>query len=140
MKTQPQPLAFTTAALLNSSLPFMLLSLVCTLVGALALLIPATNLSKILLLIVLLLALPLAWLSLRLLLDAKVMQHWAHRDSGQTGDDFDQSLLDLGMIKTLQPRDLIDRARGCMRLQKQLLLLAAVQWLFFILALACRLL
>lgn len=139
MKTPTQTLAFTTAALLNSSLPFMLLSLLCTSVGALALLTPATTLSKILLLVVLLLALPLAWLSLRLLLDAKVMQHWAQMGS-QTCDDFDQSLLELGMIKTLQPRDLIARARGCMRLQKQLLLLAAVQWIICILALACRLL
>jgi len=138
--TQSQTLAFTTAALLNSSLPFMVLSLLCTLVGALALLTPATTVSKILLLVVLLLALPLAWLSLRLLLDAKVMQHWAQPDSEQNYADFDQSLLDLGMIKTLQSRDLITRARGCIGLQKKLLIMTAVQWIIFILALACRML
>lgn len=138
MKTPMQTLAFTTAALLKSSLPFMLLGLMGTLVSALALLTPAANLSKILLLVVLLLALPLAWLSLRLLLDAQVMQHWAQSGSEQSGADFDQSLLELGMIKTLPPRALAARARGCMRLQKKLLLLAAAQWIICILALACR--
>lgn len=138
MKTPTQTLAFTTAALLTSSLPFMLLGLICTLAGALALLMPASMLGKMLLIAVLLLALPLAFLSLRLLLDARVLQHWAQEDAEQCLVDFDQSLLDLGMIKRLQPRNLSARARGCIGLQKKFLILAAVQWIIFILALACK--
>ena len=149
MKTQTQTLAFTTAALLKSSLPFMLLGLLCTAIGAAALLTPAIRahellLIKSLLVFVLLLALPLAWFSLRLLLDAQVMQHWAQNNSEPTSEDFDrrlaefdQSLVALGMLKKSQPRDLITRARGCIRLLKQLLTLVAVQWMLCILALAC---
>lgn len=144
MKTPTQTLAFTTASLLYSSLPFMLLSLLCTLLAGAALLFSgeggALLVSKMLLLAVLLLALPLAWFSLRILFDARIMQHWAQSANEQACADFDQSLQELGLIKQVQTRDLLVRAQGCVRLQKNLIVLAVAQWIIFILALACRLL
>ena len=157
MQTQPQTLAFTTAALLKSSLPFMLLSLLCTLVAALALVSAAPLLSellwnrilvsKLVLLVVLVLALPLAWLSLRIIFDTQILHQWAHTGTEQALPDFthhlasfDQSLVTLGTRNCVAPRDLATRARGCLRLQKQLVVLVAVQWLLVTLALALRVL
>lgn len=137
--TQAQTLAFTTAALLNSSLPFMLLSLVCTLLAAAAFLLAGEGAgwlwSKMLLLLDLLLALPLAWLSLRMLFDARIMQHWAQGADEPACAGFDQSLQALGLVKKVQTRNLLARARGCVRLQKSLITLAAGQWIVFILSL-----
>lgn len=141
MKTPSQTLAFTTASLLLSSLPFMLLGLLCTLLACATFLFSGEGLlvSKMLLLAVLLLALPLAWFSLRILFDAQIMQHWAQSAHEQVCAEFDQSLQALGLLKLVQPRALAARAQGCMRLQKSLIALAVVQWIIFILALACRL-
>ena len=141
MKSPTQTLAFTTASLLYSSLPFMLLGLLCTLLAGAAFLFSGEALlvSKLLLLVVLLLALPLAWFSLRILFDARIMQLWAQSENEQACTEFDQSLQELGLVKQVQTRDLLARARGCVRLQKNLIALAVAQWIIFILALAGRL-
>ena len=143
MKTPSQTLAFTTASLLLSSLPFMLLGLLCTLLAGAAFLVGGEGVgllwSKMLLLLDLLLALPLAWLSLRILFDAQIMRNWARSANEQVCAGFDQSLQALGLVKQVQTRDLLARARGCVRLQKNLITLAVVQWIIFMLALACRL-
>jgi hypothetical protein len=137
MKTQT--LAFTTAALLKSTLPFALLSVICTTISAFALLGASTTTAKIVLAGVLVLAMPLAWLSLRLLFDAQIMGYWAQQggenglgDAHQALVDFDQSLTELGVLKSASPRDLLARARGCMGLQKKFLLLAILQWVLFL--------
>jgi len=142
MKSPTQTLAFTTASLLYSSLPFMLLGVMCTLLAGAALLFSGEGdellVSKTLLLAALLLALPMAWLSLRILFDARIMQHWAQSANEQAPADFDQGLQDLGLVKQVQIRDLSTHVRGCMRLQKNLIALAVAQWIIFILALAVR--
>lgn len=138
MKSNPNTLAFTTAALLASSLPFMLLGLVSTLASALMFLSPASAESAILLMVALVLALPLAWLSLRVLLDVQILRHWAKDNSEPACGDIDESLLELGMIKTFQPRDLLTRARACLALQKKLCLLVSAQWAIFLAALVAR--
>lgn len=132
-------LAFTTAVLLKSSLPFMLLSLLCTAISATSLVLVehAGAGSQLLLIIVLVLALPLAWLSLRTLVDADIMKRWARGSDEQTYQDFDQSLKELGMVKAIQPRDLSARARACLVLQKKLIILVAAQWSLFVVAIAC---
>lgn len=140
MKTPAQTLAFTTASLLYSSLAFMLLSLLCTLLAGATFLFSGEALlvSKMLLLVALLLALPLAWFSLRILFDARIMRHWAQSANEQACTEFDQSLQELGLLKAVQTRDLLARARGCVRLQKNLIVLAVAQWIIFILALGVR--
>lgn len=131
MNPSMQTLAFITAFLLRSSLPFMMLSLLATSSAALALLFVTSVPGKILLLIVLLLALPIAWVSLRIFFDLQIMQKWSESDSEAQCDDFDQGLLALGLIKHTQARDLASRARGCLRLQKIVLALVSVQWIIF---------
>lgn len=140
MKTPTQTLAFTTASLLYSSLPFMLLSLLCTLLTGAAFLLSGEGMlvSKMLLLVALLLALPLAWFSLRILFDARIMQHWAQIANEHAPANFDQGLQELGLVKQVQTRDLLARAQGCVRLQKNLITLAVAQWIIFILALGVQ--
>ena len=120
----------------------MLLSLLCTLLAAAAFLLAGGGAgwlwSKMLLLLDLLLALPLAWMSLRILFDARIMQHWAQSEAEPACAEFDQSLQALGLVKQVQTRGLLARARGCVRVQKNLITLAAGQWIIFILALAFR--
>src|SRR6187551_2088645 len=140
MKSPTQTLAFTTASLLYSSLPFMLLGLLCALLAGTAFLLAAEGMlvSKMLLLAALLLALPLAWFSLRILFDARIMQHWAQSAHEPACAEFDQSLQALGLLKIVQTRDLAARTQGCVRLQKSLITLAVAQWIIFILALGVR--
>jgi hypothetical protein len=132
-------LAFTTAVLLKSSLPFMLLSLLCTAISATSLTLFEHTWagSRVLLIVVLILALPLAWLSLRTLVDAAIMKQWARGSDEQTYQDFDRSLKELGIAKTIQARDLAARARACLGLQKKLLFTVAAQWSLFVVAMAC---
>lgn len=140
MDSKKSILAFTTAVLLKSSLPFMLLSLLCTAISAasLALLENAWTVAQVLFIVILVLALPLTWLSLRTLLDAAIMTRWTSNSDEQTYEDFDKSLKELGLVKATQARDLTARARACLKLQRTLILLVSVQWSLFIMALACR--
>lgn len=135
-----QTLASTTASLLYSAGPFMLMSLLATVISALALVISEEPLqaSRVLCVGVIMLALPAAWLSMRVLLDARIMTQWAQHDGEPAFKAFDESLLALGLIKSMPERDLIDRARGCLRVQKRLILLAVGQWLLCVTALVCE--
>ncbi|HEY6530174.1 MAG TPA: hypothetical protein VIZ65_15915 [Cellvibrionaceae bacterium] len=139
MTTPAQTLATTTASLLDSSWPFMLLSLIASVISALALVLAQEGLhtGKILHLSVMVLALPAAWLSMRVLLDLKIMTLWREQHSESAYRSFDESLLALGLIKYPSERDLKARAQGCLRLQKHLIILAAGQWLICVAGLAC---
>lgn len=129
-------LALTTAVLLSSCVPFLVLSSICTFVSAIVLFLgQQTSLwNQGILLIILLLALPVSWLSLRVWIDTAIMKHWSTQHDEHACHMFDHSLHELGLITLVQPRDLAQRAGACLGLQKRLLIIIVVQWVLFLIA------
>ena len=128
MTPTDQHVAHTTAALLQSSLPFLYLSALALPLALVVMLASQSLWVTVMAIVILLLALPIAWLALRVLLDWQVFRYWS-RMANPPLVEFDQTLVLLGLRTETAPRSLTERARACVALFRRLLAIVAVQWL-----------
>lgn len=133
MTSTDQQLAHTTAALLQSSVPFLCLSALALPLALAALLLSQSLWVTAMAMVILLLALPIAWLAMRVILDWQVLRHWSR--TAPAPAEFDQALIMIGLAAPVAARSLTERARGCLALLRRLLAAIAVQWLCLLMAL-----